>query len=301
VIPVRRGQLTAPQVAADIIVSNLSINWANMPLFASLRATHPNTPLVHIEHSYSEKFVAMHVENRDRFDTLMRAAYSFFDRVVAVSEPQRRWIARREFCPARRLITIVPASDLAPFLALQNRPLPGKQIVGVIGRLDLQKGVDILIDAFKRPALAEHQLHIYGQGPDLEALTAQAADMTNVVFKGFAPNPAEAVAACDIIAMPSRWEPYGLVAVEAMAAGRPLVCSRVDGLAMAIAGGGIDVGENTPDGWATKLSMLSQSDVTEAASKGPAHALAMHKAFVAGWTRLIDELSAQPTPQASAT
>ncbi len=72
IIHVRRGRFTAPSISADVIVSNLVVNWANLPMFTSLRASNPNTPLIHVEHSYCERFVALHVENRDRFESLLR-------------------------------------------------------------------------------------------------------------------------------------------------------------------------------------------------------------------------------------
>ena len=51
-----------------------------------------------------------------------------------------------------------------------------------------------------------------------------------IEFKGFAPAPVAAMAAVDIVAMPSRWEAYGLVAIEALAAKRNLLVSSIDGL-----------------------------------------------------------------------
>ena len=41
VVTVRRGQINAPKVNADIIVSHLSVCWANLPFFAALRAAYP--------------------------------------------------------------------------------------------------------------------------------------------------------------------------------------------------------------------------------------------------------------------
>ncbi|MFG6596088.1 glycosyltransferase [Sulfitobacter sp. 1A13368] len=51
-----------------------------------------------------------------------------------------------------------------------------------------------------------------------------------IKFKGFAPAPVAAMAAVDIVAMPSRWEAYGLVAIEALAAKRNLLVSSIGGL-----------------------------------------------------------------------
>lgn len=57
-----------------------------------------------------------------------------------------------------------------------------------------------------------------------------AKDDPRIGFKDFASDPVAAMAAVDIVAMPSRREAYGLVAIEALAAKRPLLVSNIDGL-----------------------------------------------------------------------
>jgi glycosyltransferase involved in cell wall biosynthesis len=99
-------------------------------------------------------------------------------------------------------------------------------MVSFAGRLVPDKGVDVLLDAVARtPGL---RALIVGEGPAGGALRAQAARLgieDRVRFR--APLPMERVAvaftAGDVVAMPSRHEPWGRVAVEAMACGVPLV------------------------------------------------------------------------------
>ena len=284
---VKRGQFRSPSLAADIIVSNLFVCWRNFPLFASLRAAHPNTPLIHVEHSYCERFVALHVDNRDRFETLLRSVYALFDHVVAVSEQQARWLRRKGLVRADRLQVIGPLVELEPFFKVPYRWAGAKRIVGAIGRMDPQKGFDILIDAFNNKPLPDYELHLYGRGPQLDELKAQAGNNPSIVFKGFVQSPALAMAECDIIAMPSRWEPYGLVAIEAMAASRPLICSRADGLADHIAAGAYDVRENTPQGWAARLRQFDQFDLWPDSVRSRRHALNVRRRFFEDWKRLL--------------
>ena len=87
IMRIERGIKRAPVIEADVIVSHMSVCWKNIALFTSLRATHPETPLVHVEHSYSDRFSALKVEKKDRFDDLMRLGLALFDKVVAVSKP----------------------------------------------------------------------------------------------------------------------------------------------------------------------------------------------------------------------
>ena len=99
-------------------------------------------------------------------------------------------------------------------------------MVSFAGRLVPDKGVDVLLDAVARtPGLSAL---IVGEGPAGGALRAHAARLgieDRVRFH--APLPMERVAvaftAGDVVAMPSRHEPWGRVAVEAMACGVPLV------------------------------------------------------------------------------
>ena len=109
-------------------------------------------------------------------------------------------------------------------------------VLGFVGRLHYAKGVDLLIEAMalllkKSP---RYLLVLLGEGPlhrSLQTLTHQMGIAERVRFLGFRENVAEIMNAFDIAVMPSRQEPFGIVALEAMRTKIPLVCSGVDGLA----------------------------------------------------------------------
>jgi glycosyltransferase involved in cell wall biosynthesis len=282
--------LKASTVFANEIISHVSTCWANMPMLIALRARHPNTPMIHFEHSYSERFVAANVVHRNRFDALMRCSYSLFDTVVAVSEQQRDWMLRRRFCSPQRLAVIEPCVDLKPFLAVQDRQPDGKVVIGAIGRFAPQKGFDILIKGFRDINRSDMELHLYGSGPEERSLRALAEACPNIVFKGYVSQPARAFAACDIVAMPSRYEPYGLVAIEAMAARRPVLCTRVDGLIGHIRAGAIDIGENTAHSWTMALNALDPAALGAFIVRGRAHAEGAESRFSAAWRNLLGQV-----------
>ncbi|HEX9005688.1 MAG TPA: glycosyltransferase [Bacteroidota bacterium] len=111
------------------------------------------------------------------------------------------------------------------------------------GRLERQKGFDLLIAAFARAAgdRPDVDLVIAGEGPErapLEATAVEHAVAQRVVFMG--PCPAERVAALMKgsvrTVIPSRREPFGLVGMEARVAGVPVIASTVGGLPEALAG-----------------------------------------------------------------
>ncbi|AJY47331.1 glycosyltransferase [Martelella endophytica] len=294
IVRIKRGQLSPPRLAgASHVVSHLSICWKNMPLITALRARYAETPLIHVEHSYSERFVAARVENRDRFETLLSAAYALFDKIVAVSRQQGQWLARK-FVGDDRLEIIEPCVALDDFFALPDRFPAGKIVIGAIGRFDTQKGFDILIEGLRRSDRQDIELHLFGCGEEEKRLRKLSENDPRIVFRGYAKSPAAAMASCDVIAMPSRFEPYGLVALEAMAAGRPVIASDADGLAGHIENGAINVGDNTPQGWTRFLDAFELRTIRRGDASRRRQAREAEQLFAHRWLALLDALAEEP-------
>jgi glycosyltransferase involved in cell wall biosynthesis len=109
----------------------------------------------------------------------------------------------------------------------------------VVAALVHRKGIDVLMAALA--ILAEQGLRpalwIAGQGPARPALESQARELrldAQVRFLGQRGDVADLLAACDVFILPSRREGLGVAALEAMAAGRAIVATRVGGLAEAV-------------------------------------------------------------------
>jgi glycosyltransferase involved in cell wall biosynthesis len=105
--------------------------------------------------------------------------------------------------------------------------------VGFVGRLDPCKDLPFLVEAFARTDLdPADRLLILGTGPD-EARVKQMASqrgLTNqIVWAGRVDEPATAYSAMDVLVLPSVYEAFGLVLLEAMAAGLPVVGRADDG------------------------------------------------------------------------
>lgn len=253
---VARGRLAAPQLDAEIIVSHLSVSWRNLPMLVGLRARHADRTLIHVEHSYTAAFTGLKVRHKTRFFALLRTAYSLFDRVVAVSEAQGRWLVGRGLVRRETLAVIPSCVDLAPFLALPAR-YGAPRVIGAIGRFDEQKGFDTLIRAFRQTDNPDLRLRLIGDGADRALLEELATGDHRISFHGHSNDPAAVMEALDIVAMPSRWEAYGLVALEARAAGRTLLASPVDGLKDHIAAGAREVPGGTVEGWRQAIEQAS--------------------------------------------
>ena len=187
------------------------------------------------------------------------------NRVVAVSEHDRQTLISRRLCARSKLTVIYNAYDPARFAAAANggSAAANGMMLGFVGRLVDQKGCDVLIEAMPK-VLAQHpeiRLRVVGDGPDrprLEALTHRLDLARAVDFVGYRPTSAALLADVDIVVVPSRYEPFGIVAVEAMASGRPVVASAVGGLSEIVADGqtGLLVPPGDPDRLAAALTRL---------------------------------------------
>ncbi|TMV84176.1 glycosyltransferase family 4 protein [Thioclava sp. BHET1] len=291
ILPVSRRGMGAPALEGDVIVSHLSISWRRLPALIALRARYPHLPLIHVEHSYSAGFTAGNVVRRMRFQTLLRTAYALFDRVVAVSRAQGQWLVSRGLVEGPNLVVIPSTVALERFLIL---PVPRGpvRVVGAIGRFDRQKGFDLLIRAFRATQAPELELRMIGDGPDYARLVALAAGDPRIHFTRFAEDPVAAMAGLDAVAMPSRWEPYGLVALEARAAARPLLVTPVDGLRDHIAAGAQAVAPSV-EAWSEALEALAKGDGRTNAMRGRRLAAQADQAFSDSWRALLAGLVAE--------
>jgi glycosyltransferase involved in cell wall biosynthesis len=156
-----------------------------------------------------------------------------------------------------------------------------------MGRFDTQKGFDTLIKAFCDRAHPDQELHLIGDGPERKNLETLAAGHPRIKFIGFTKDPVAAMQKVDAIAMPSRWEAYGLVALEARAAGRQLVVSAIDGLNDHIARGAIAVPMHSVDEWACALNRLNETPDSLAMIRARKDAASAGKAFSQAWNTLL--------------
>lgn len=143
-----------------------------------------------------------------------------------------------EGVPEDRVVLLDSYANLAPATPTPRASLDtpdGAPAILALGRLHKVKAFDILLDAVA--GLPGAYLWIAGTGPEEAALKAQADKLKiadRVRFLGWREDRAALMAACDIIAFPSRYEPFGNVTIEAWAAGRPLVVADAAGPAQTV-------------------------------------------------------------------
>jgi glycosyltransferase involved in cell wall biosynthesis len=140
---------------------------------------------------------------------------------------------------------------------------PGSQIVGVVARLEPEKGHPTILDAWPLVLreVPDAYLMIIGEGSRREALEQQAYDLRTghrVVFTGRRDDVPAVTAALDVAVLPSYREAQGLSILEAMALSRPVVASNVGGIPEMIKDGvtGLLVPPADPPALAAAISRL---------------------------------------------
>ena len=190
--------------------------------------------------------------------------------VVVVSEDLRRAVVASLGLPADRVLVLrMPVERVLPVSAgAADGPL---RLVAA-GRLSVEKGFDVLLEAV-RLAVAEGldvQLELVGSGPEHDRLAALAAGLDGRVrLVPAQPRAAlwERMDAAQVLVVPSRREGLGLVALEAIARGRPVIASRVGGLPETVRDGvdGVLVPPEDPRALAHALHRLPLDPPTGAA------------------------------------
>ena len=185
--------------------------------------------------------------------------------VVGVSEAAAD-LSRRAGVPAHKVHVIHNGVDLARFTPRPPRAGLPRVVLG-LGRLAPQKGFDLLAAAVARvPGL---RLELVGEGPMGPELAAAGA-----LLHGWVSDVAPLLARADLVAIPSRWEGFGLVAVEAMAAGVPVLCSEVPGLVEVVGDAALRVPPEDVSALAAALRALVEDEPLRSrlALAGPARA-----------------------------
>ncbi|MDP9071555.1 MAG: glycosyltransferase family 4 protein [Actinomycetota bacterium] len=131
-------------------------------------------------------------------------------------------------------------------------------VVCGVGRLHHQKGWDVLCRAAPMVlrSCPAADLVVVGEGDEREALESMPGS-EHVRFLGFRPDAASLVAGADLLVLPSRYEAFGFVLVEAMLAGVPVVASRVGAVCEVVGDDAVLVAPERPDELAAAIVALA--------------------------------------------
>jgi glycosyltransferase involved in cell wall biosynthesis len=248
--------LAAPVVRADIVHCSMN-GLSTLPAMAAKWAY--GTPLVMSEHGIylRERYISYLDENASHavrvlalsfFRALAGAAYLITDVLAPHSAYNRRWQLHNGADP-ERMWTMYNGVEPADFPAATSEP--DVPTISFMGRIDPLKDLHTLIRAFAevRRQIPNARLRIFGGTPAINKIYHDSCvrlidelGLTGAaVLEGRVGNAVDAYHAGSIVALTSISEGFPYTVVEAMACGRPTVCTNVGGVAEAVGDTGIVV------------------------------------------------------------
>jgi len=194
---------------------------------------------VHTPHTFAFLFDAMFPAwKRSLFRDLETALAGYTQRLIAVSASEAATIERSGVASAERIRVVANGPDPAAWLAARPAPRaglglpPDAPVAAVLGLYNVAKGQDLAVEMLALPGLERLHLLLAGEGEMQAELGERAARLgvgDRVVVLGFRDDAPALVAAADFTLVPSRWEGMPYIALESMAAARPVVATPVDG------------------------------------------------------------------------
>lgn len=164
------------------------------------------------------------------------------DRIITVSEALRQELLRKEILSQSRIVTIYNGIKTERYNSPGERETilkslglpPDEQVVGTVARLASQKGIIFFLRAASM-LVRDYKVNfvIVGGGPLRQQLKLEAASMglnQRVVFTGERRDVPSILHAFNVFVLPSLTEGFPLAILEAMAAARPVVATRVGGI-----------------------------------------------------------------------
>ena len=273
-------------VSYDLIHSHYWLSgWAARELRRSW-----DVPVVHMFHTLGrmKELVAegSHQREADNRVQVEQEIMEFADRIVASNPVDRQQMLDHYDVSEAKIVVIPCGVDLELFRPIDREVArqklgieDGRQLFLFVGRLDPVKGLQVLLEAMceltrrLRPARAQdlslaviggdRESHLEALMDDLKCLRDISHDlgMDNLILfigsrsQEVLPYYYSAAIAC---VMPSLYESFGMVALEAMACGTPVIASRVGGLTYTVRDGetGLLVPERDPEALADKLELV---------------------------------------------
>jgi D-inositol-3-phosphate glycosyltransferase len=261
--------------------------WMSGLAAESLSDAWNGVPIVHMFHTLGEMKNRIAQTDAERESPARiageRRVLARADRIVVATLAEQTQLRFLYKTNTRKLVTIPPGVDTSHFYPIPSDEAklfiglkPDDHMVLFVGRIEPLKGVDTLIEAMSCVKIKENgrpvHLAIIGGEPDagpkeisaemarLQKLCDELGVDQTVVFLGMR---AQATlpyyySAAEVVVMPSHYESFGMVALEAMACGTPVIASDIGGLGFLVQDGetGFTLPDGEPDRLCEKLTLL---------------------------------------------
>lgn len=192
------------------------------------------------------------------FRIIEKNIYASFDHIISISKETQdallKWLGKKANSSFSIIENGIDLEKYQNAKAYEKKELypeynEADTLIGVVGSFTPQKNHKMMIEAMT--LLPEKfKLLLVGEGPlliDIKKLVKDKNLDSRIAFLGFRKDVAEIMKTVDIVCIPSIWEGFGLVAVEAMAAGTPVVAADVPGLANVVGDSGVSFDPNNAD------------------------------------------------------
>ncbi len=276
------------------------------------------TPIVHMFHTLGEmknRIARTEAEKEGPYringeKQVIRRA----DRIVAATIAEVTQLRFLYKAPANKMVVIPPGVDVSHFYPIPSDEAkmyvglkPDDRMVLFVGRIEPLKGVDTLIEAMSCLRLRDgHKVHLAIIGGDPSAspqvMSAEMARLQKlcddlcvgqlVVFLGKRDQDRLPYyySAAELLVMPSHYESFGMVALEAMACGTPVIASEVGGLAYLVRDGetGFTVPDQEPELLSEKITWLLEDRDLHRTMSARAVEYAQHYAWEKIASQIID-------------
>jgi glycosyltransferase involved in cell wall biosynthesis len=250
----RPGVIQGTRIAReyDLVYSHTSVPGEILGGIAAAIARRPHAVHRHIYPHFSPR-ASVRVFQRGLYQAVLRRA-----RIVAVADHVADAVVQAGI--PRNRIEVIPNGVVVPAEPALPHTGDGPVRIGLLGRLDPQKGADVFVEA-ARTIGVEAELVLGAPGAyDLYAedllAGARAANVEIVIPAG-----AEFLRSVDVVVLPSRYEGHPLVLLEAMALGKPVVATRIPGIVEVVESGrtGVLVPPGDADALAATLRSLVEN------------------------------------------
>jgi D-inositol-3-phosphate glycosyltransferase len=307
-----RAEMARAQIRYDVYHAHY---WLSGWVARELQRAQP-APIVQMFHTLGvmKNRVARGAADREteRRITIEREMMQCADRIVAATPRDRQQMIEEYHAPYTKISIIPPGVDLDLFhpltIADRKQYFKDEHTVLFVGRIDPIKGIDTWFRAMKLVVERDPSLRgrvcvcliggdVDEDEPDDEVLRLQAlkdelgiADIVTFLGKRSQESLPYYYASADVVVMPSRYESFGMVALEAMACGTPVVASDVGGLSFIVRDG--ETGFLVPEGDARAMAECLSCILHDAELRAQLGARGVEVAREYAWTRIADQIEA---------
>lgn len=240
---IRNYAIVAETIARELEFDVIHVHdWMTFPAGIAVRRISGKPLVVHI---HSTEFDRSGQGVNPAVCAIEKQGLEVADRIVAVSDLTRNIIVSNYSVPTEKVITVHNAVEPVDRESQKKHKKPGKKkLVSFLGRITMQKGPEYFVDAASLVLQEMENVHFVmaGKGDLLNRMIKRAIDrgiVGKISFPGFLQDSevSELFRKSDVFVMPSVSEPFGIVALEAMQAGIPVIISKQSGAAEVIKNG----------------------------------------------------------------